>query len=683
MAWLVVTVATICFGGIQSPTVAVYVVIPAVSGYFLGWRSVIGFDVLTAAAAGAMVVADYQGWMPQPLSPITPINAWVSLLVGLSLTTYLLYLALRNADQALSRARDDERSALEATWAVQSGRALLEVRARQQAVIASLGKEALAGAPVGEIASSLVSSLVATLDVPLAALLEKRGNTLTLGLVEGPRNLRIGDGPRQVPLRAGTLVGDALLEEQSVVVEDLDADERFPHADWLRQMGLRSAVCVPVQGPEGQWGAIAAYDHVPSRFSSDDLHFLQSATHLLALALRREYDEEAARNSEEALRQAQKMEAVGRLAGGIAHDFNNLLTAISGHNELLRGALEPGTPAYDDACEVQRASERAASLTQQLLAFSRRQVMQPEVLDLNRVVRESLTMLGRLIGEDIELASDLEPGLAPVHVDRTQMEQVLLNLAVNSRDSMPVGGRLLLRTRRVELSDDAAAPSLGLPSGRYVALEVSDTGVGMDEETRSQIFEPFFTTKDRFKGTGLGLSTVFGIVQQSGGGIEVESAPQKGATFRILLPRSREAVHEQVASAPEPVPRGCETLLLAEDDAAVRRLIRRTLESRGYRVLVAQSGSEALEVAERHAERIALLITDVIMPGLGGADLAAQLCEEDTELRVLFVSGYAEDRLGGHGVLSQEAAFLAKPFTPDTLARKVREVLDFGKPGRS
>jgi|GEM_PF-983571 len=676
MTWVVVTAATVCFGGIQSPTVAAYVVVPVVSGYFLGWRSVIGFGVLTAAAGGAMAVADYHGWMPQPLSPITPLNAWVSLLVGLSLTTYLLHLALRSADEALEQARDNEHRALEATWAVQSGRALLEVRARQQAVIATLGKEALAGAPVGELAASLVASVAVTLDVPVAALLERRGDTLHLGLVEGPRNLPTTEGPRQIPLSRGTIVGDALLERQSMVVEDLEADERFPHAQWLRKMGLRSAVCVPVQGPEGQWGAISVYDRVPGRFTSDDMHFLQSTTHLLALALRREYDEAAARDSEEELRQAQKMEAVGRLAGGIAHDFNNLLTAISGHNELLRDALEPGSPQYEDAREIQHASERAASLTQQLLAFSRRQVMQPEVLDLNRVVLESLTMLSRLIGEDIELASDLEPGLAPVQVDRTQMEQVLLNLAVNSRDSMPVGGRLLLRTRTVTLDGNLGVPSPGLPTGTYVALEVSDTGVGMDEETRDQIFEPFFTTKDRFKGTGLGLSTVYGIVQQSGGGIEVESAPQKGATFRIFLPRSQERVPEQVIGTQAPAAPGCETLLLAEDDTAVRRLIRRTLESRGYQVLVAESGTEALEVARRHAEGIDLLVTDVIMPGLGGADLAEELRAADQTLRVLFVSGYADDMLGRQGVPSDRDAFLAKPFTPGTLARKVREVLD-------
>jgi PAS domain S-box-containing protein len=369
------------------------------------------------------------------------------------------------------------------------------------------------------------------------------------------------------------------------------------------------------------------------------------------------------------LRQAQKMEAVGRLAGGVAHDFNNLLTAINGYGELVLVALGKGHPARELVGEMTRAGERAARLTQQLLAFSRRQVIAPEVLDLNALVADLGRLLRRTIGEDVELATELQPGLGGVLADRGQLEQVALNLAVNARDAMPKGGRLTVRTR------DAADPA-GLPPGRYVVLEVSDTGCGMTEEVRAHVFEPFFTTKEVGKGTGLGLATVYGVVTQAGGRVEVDSAPGRGATFRVVLPRAagdaRPAGRRPPAAA---APRGAETVLLAEDEDAVRSLARHVLAGHGYAVLEAADGVQALHLAGRHGGAIDLLVTDVVMPDLGGRELAERLTRLHPAVKVLYISGYTDDAVVRHGVARDEVNFLQKPFSPQALARKVREVL--------
>jgi two-component system, cell cycle sensor histidine kinase and response regulator CckA len=381
---------------------------------------------------------------------------------------------------------------------------------------------------------------------------------------------------------------------------------------------------------------------------------------------------------EQQFRQAQKMEAVGRLAGGVAHDFNNMLTAISGYADLLREDLTPGHPGHEDVTEIRKAVDRAAGLTRQLLAFSRQQVLEPRVLDLNELVRNMEKMLRRLLGEDIELITQVDPALAAARADPGQLEQVLMNLAVNSRDAMPDGGSLTIETRNRVVDAAAAAKSPGLKPGRYVTFAIHDTGTGMDQATKARLFEPFFTTKERGKGTGLGLSTVYGIVKQSDGYIEVASELGQGSTFTVYLPHVDESPAASSA-APEPgslTPRGTETILLAEDDAGVRKIVRETLARAGYTVLDAQDGGEALRLAGMYAGTIALLITDVVMPEVNGRDLATRLVGERPSVRVLYMSGYTDDAALRRAIAEGSSTYLKKPFGPELLLRRVRAALD-------
>jgi two-component system, cell cycle sensor histidine kinase and response regulator CckA len=371
------------------------------------------------------------------------------------------------------------------------------------------------------------------------------------------------------------------------------------------------------------------------------------------------------RRLEEQLQLSQKLEAVGRLAGGVAHDFNNALTAILGSTELLLLDTPAGAAKRDELEIIQEAATHAQDLIRQLLAFSSRQLLKPVVLDLNSLVRNVGKMLRRLIGENIKLDTALALDLGTVCADPGQLEQVLVNLAVNARDAMPNGGRLTIETRNAELD-----------GARFIALIVSDTGSGMDAATLAHAFEPFFTTKPRGKGTGLGLATVYGIVRQSAGRIDVESTPGAGATFRILLPRVVEpAAGAAVPEVPAPR-RGTETVLVVEDESLVRTLARKALEQAGYRVLLAAGGEEALDLTERHEGTIDLLMTDVVLPGLSGMDLARRLVQRHPALRVLFTSGYPDEDVAREGVFNGSMAYLKKPFTPGTLTRKIREVLD-------
>ncbi len=376
------------------------------------------------------------------------------------------------------------------------------------------------------------------------------------------------------------------------------------------------------------------------------------------------------------LRQAQKMEAIGRLAGGVAHDFNNVLTAIFGYVDILREELPADSTAQRDLAEVRKASERAASLTKQLLAFSRQQVLEPMVLEPTALIEDFEKMLHRLIGEDVELRLSLARDTGNVLADPGQLQQVLMNLAVNARDAMPTGGKLILETANAELSEQYAELHQPVVPGRYVMLAVSDTGTGMTPETRARIFEPFFTTKEKGKGTGLGLSTVYGIVKQSGGYVWVYSELGRGTTFKIYLPRV-DAAPDTLLPAREPVTvAGTETILLAEDDAVLRPLAKGLLEKIGYTVLDAADAEEALEAARQYTEVIHLLLTDVVMPGASGRELARQLESHRPDVKVLYVSGYTDDAIVHHGMLEPGLNFLQKPFTPAALARKVREVLD-------
>ena len=375
--------------------------------------------------------------------------------------------------------------------------------------------------------------------------------------------------------------------------------------------------------------------------------------------------------------QAQKMEAVGRLAGGVAHDFNNLLTAILGSADFALETLNPGSPERGDVEEIRKAAIRAADLTHQLLAFSRQQVIAPTVLNPNSVVGGIEKLLRRLIGEDVELRTVLAPDVAAVKADATQLEQVILNLAVNARDAMPNGGQLTIETQNVDLDEAYVQGHLSALPGRYVLFAVSDTGMGMDAATQERIFEPFFTTKESGKGTGLGLATVYGIVKQSGGAIWVYSEAGHGTTFKVYLPQVTEPLAPAVLIPVEAVSlRGSETVLLVEDDEMVRALVLKVLKGNGYAVLVAVSGGDAERVAAAYEGRIDLLLTDVVLPGINGGQVAQLLTAARPTIKVLYLSGYTDDAIVHHGVLEPGVAFLQKPFTPAVLGRKVREVLD-------
>ena len=383
------------------------------------------------------------------------------------------------------------------------------------------------------------------------------------------------------------------------------------------------------------------------------------------------------RSLEQQVIQAQKMEAVGRLAGGVAHDFNNILTAIGGYTDLLLADLPLDDPRRQDVDEIHRAADRAAALTQQLLAFSRRQVLQPKVIDLNALVSNVEKLLGRLIGEDVQLATALAHDVGRVRADPGQLEQVIVNLAVNARDAMPAGGKLTIETRNVDLDAAYAAEHRTVVPGPYVVIAVSDTGTGMSTETQSHIFEPFFTTKEVGKGTGLGLATVYGIVKQSGGSIWVYSELGHGTTIKVYLPRVDEPPEPLAAPGlanPERL-RGTETILLVEDEPAVRAVARQILARQGYTVLEAPDGPAALAMFAGGG-RVDLILTDVVMPGMSGRTLADQLATRWPGVRVLYMSGYTDDAIVRHGMLEPGLAYLQKPFRPDALVRKVREVLN-------
>ena len=390
----------------------------------------------------------------------------------------------------------------------------------------------------------------------------------------------------------------------------------------------------------------------------------------------RKQAEIAQRRLEEQLRQASKMEAVGRLAGGVAHDFNNLLTGIRGFTDILLSGVREGDPAHGDLLEIQRATQRAANLTGQLLAFSRKQLVEPVVVDLNQLLSGALRIVERLIGEDVQVVFKPGANLHAVRIDPSGMEQVLINLAVNARDAMPQGGQLSIETSEVEVDAALCQSHLDARPGRHLLLSVKDTGVGMSEGVLSRLFEPFFTTKGPGRGTGLGLSIIYGIVQQAGGFVQVESDVGRGSTFQIYLPAAFEAPVPVVASAEPDLPKGSETILLVEDEVLVRSLVSKFLHSQGYRVLSAARGSDAIQLAAEHGPRIDLLLSDVILPNMNGRQIYERLAGTMPTLRVLFMSGYTENIIAPHGVLEEGFFFVQKPFSLKELARKVREALD-------
>jgi two-component system cell cycle sensor histidine kinase/response regulator CckA len=499
-----------------------------------------------------------------------------------------------------------------------------------------------------------------------------------------------GDAREAMPtprLKIGeSLSGTVAAIGEPLIVSDAARDLRMApaHREAFRRGGYKAFLGVPlILGPQ-VLGVLSVRTRRERGFSLEDLALAMAFAAQAAIALEnsRLYQEtqrayEELSRTQEQLTQARKMEAVGRLAGGIAHDFNNLLTVMIGRSQLLLRRLGAQDPVRRDIELMEQTADRAADLTRQLLAFSRKQVLQPTVLDLNAVVANMAEMLRRLIGEDIALVTALDPALGHVKADLGQIEQIVMNLAANARDAMSKGGRLTLETANAELDVAYARHHVDVRPGPHVMLAVSDTGIGMTPETQAQIFEPFFTTKGPGVGTGLGLATVYGIVKQSGGHIWVYSEPGRGTTFKIYLPRVQEAVDPSAArpGLPESA-RGYETILLVEDELAVRELARDVLRAHGYTVLEARHGREALRISERHSGPIHLMLTDVVMPEMSGQELANRLAALRPTMPVVYMSGYTDAAVVHHGVLDPGTIFLQKPFTPDALARKIRQVLN-------
>ncbi len=470
--------------------------------------------------------------------------------------------------------------------------------------------------------------------------------------------------------------GIAWESEQPIWSNDIISDPRTVNVQVAKTLGIHGAVAFPIFSNKVITDVVGFYSRKRLEPDEQMLEMMEYVGRQIGQFIERKQAEEALKISEERLQQSQKMEAVGRLAGGIAHDFNNILTAITGYSDLTLRKLPADSPLLRNIEEIKKAACRAADLTNQLLAFSRKKILQPKTVNLNETVDHVDQMLCRLIGEDIQRLTVLEPKLWPTKTDPTQIELALLNLAVNARDAMPSGGKMTIETANVELDENYTKKYADVQPGNYVMLAISDTGHGMDEETQSHIFEPFFTTKQKGKGTGLGLSTVYGIVKQSKGHVSFYSEIEKGTTFKIYLPSvQNEEVKTQATNERNHLSIGWETILLVEDEDAVRTSTKEILTLCGYNVLEAENGLKALEICMSYKEPIHLVLTDVVMPRMNGSELATRLSTILPHAKILFMSGYTDDAIIHHGVLEEGINFIEKPFTPDSITRKIREVL--------
>jgi len=632
-----VTLAALGGGGIRAPSIATYLVIVIVAGMLLG-RLAAALAAAACALAGlGLLIAEVEGLLPAPRVTHTPLSWWLSVTGWLIVVVELQRLARSTIEEALQRAR----------------RELAErIRIDEQL------KEA-------------------------AAELEKRAAEFRAIFENTPIGITLVDAAGQIfnCNRALTrFLGHDVEEVTAKNIADLThADDRESSVQLYHSLVTRERNFYRIEkryirkDGEVAWGRLSAFSILDSAGN------FQFGVGMIEDVTARKAAEEEKQVLEVQLLQAQKMEAIGKLAGGVAHDFNNLLTVIVGYSEMVLAGLPKGDPTGPLIQEVRQAGERATSLTRQLLAFSRKTVLAPKVLDVNELVANLSNMLRRLIGEDVQLTTMLGPNLGRIKADPGLLEQAVINLAVNARDAMPEGGRLTLETRDAELDEYYLLGHPGAQPGRYVLLAVTDTGSGIDPGIQNQIFEPFFTTKAVGKGTGLGLAMVYGFVKQSGGYVTVDRRPGSGASFRLYLPRLGEGIPSgEQPRVPEVVhaPASRKIILLVEDEDAVRNLAQIVLERCGYEVLVAANGRQALRIAEQHPQPIDLLLSDVVMPELTGAQVAVALRPMHPETKVLFLSGYMDDAMIRHGVMESKAAFLQKPFSPPHLAAKVREVLE-------
>jgi PAS domain S-box-containing protein len=550
----------------------------------------------------------------------------------------------------------------------------LLARAQVAALTGEVGMALTAGQTIGEILQRCCEAMVSHLGAAFARIWTLDPGSTVLELQASAGMYTHIDGAHALVPVGKLEIGLIAEERQPHLSNDVLNDPRLGDRDWARREGLSAFAGHPLLVRGEVVGVMAMFSREP--LAEIALTGLASIADAIAVQIRGKAAERTNLALEAQLRQAQKMEAVGRLAGGVAHDFNNVLSVILSYAELIVGELQTGDPMRDDVDEIRKAGLRAADLTRQLLMFSRQQVMQPKVLDVDDVLRGMEKMLRRLLGADVELVLHSNPSPARVKMDPTGIEQIIMNLAVNARDAMPTGGRLTIETSNVDLGQHEVGEHSGATAGPHVMLAVSDTGVGMDVATQSRIFEPFFTTKAKDKGTGLGLSTAYGIVRQSAGTISVRSELGKGTTFDVHLPRVDAPLDGVLAPAAEMNVRGNETILLVEDEDAVRSVASSILRRQGYRVLVAQNAGEALLICETESESIHLLLTDVVMPQMSGPELGKRLAATRPEMKVLCMSGYTDDSIVRHGVLQAEISYLQKPITPQLLTRKVRQVLD-------